>query len=454
MEEAHIPTALSLQIHSEFPSCSIGQQEATLMVSLKGTPYETAQRNSRAPVDIVAVIDRSSSMKDKMKLVQDTLLFMVQQLKESDRLGLVVYDQNVDTLLPLSNMNSTGKDMARYAIQKITIGGQTNCSGGLLQGLDMLRRRKAGSDVCSVLLFTDGLANLGITKPEQIKRAIKGVLGQIASICSVFTLGYGDEPDPEYLREISEEGNGLFYQIEEANDIPLAFADCLGGLLSVVAQRVVLRIEAPKHVIITNCQTAYKQTVVETGKVIDIEIDDIYSDERKDMLCTVAIDSVDEIFINWPVLDASVGYLNVLEKKTEYLTASCTINRIQEVTIQVANQDVDQQRNRFLCIQAMEHALHRSKAERFEEAQQHLTVAKQRIMSSSCATSPYSMSLVSQLDEVHRDLNDKKQFQTRGRSTLSSYNMSHQQQRSTHRAATSSYSTTSKSYHQYSYTSK
>lgn len=37
----------------------------------------------------------------------------------------------------------------------------------------------------------------------------------------------------------------MFYQIETAQDIPVAFADCLGGLLSVVAQRVKLTIEVP-----------------------------------------------------------------------------------------------------------------------------------------------------------------------------------------------------------------
>lgn len=77
----------------------------------------------------------------------------------------------------------------------------------------------------------------------QVAKAVRGVTSQIQSICSVHTFGFGEEPDPEYLREISEEGSGMFYQIDSAEDIPVAFADCLGGLLSVVSQKIKLTIE-------------------------------------------------------------------------------------------------------------------------------------------------------------------------------------------------------------------
>jgi hypothetical protein len=39
-------------------------------------------------------------------------------------------------------------------------------------------------------------------------------------------------------------GNGLYYAIEAAEAIPTAFADCLGGLLSVCAENIRLKLEA------------------------------------------------------------------------------------------------------------------------------------------------------------------------------------------------------------------
>lgn len=94
-------------------------------------------------------------MKNRMHLVQETLKFMVHQLKATDRLGLVLYDENVDTVLPLTRMDNEGKvgkisawlstslqDIAFHVAKRLDIGGQTNCSGGLLRGLDMIRTRK------------------------------------------------------------------------------------------------------------------------------------------------------------------------------------------------------------------------------------------------------------------------------------------------------------------------
>ena len=55
-----------------------GQQDCWAIVSLKAPFYEPGK--ARAPVDIVAVIDRSGSMGgEKMKLVKTTLQFIVDQ---------------------------------------------------------------------------------------------------------------------------------------------------------------------------------------------------------------------------------------------------------------------------------------------------------------------------------------------------------------------------------------
>lgn len=50
---------LSLAAVSEYSSSKFdAEEEVTFIVSVVGPPYETLQRNSRAPVDLVAVLDR------------------------------------------------------------------------------------------------------------------------------------------------------------------------------------------------------------------------------------------------------------------------------------------------------------------------------------------------------------------------------------------------------------
>ena len=80
---------------------------------------------------------------------------------------------NVD--LPMTAMTSDGKMRAEKAINNMREGGQTNLSGGLLAALEALYRIKASnaSLVESVLLFTDGKANVGIRDQPTMTKATK-----------------------------------------------------------------------------------------------------------------------------------------------------------------------------------------------------------------------------------------------------------------------------------------
>lgn len=131
--------------------------------------------------------------------------------------------------------------------------------------------------VCSILLFTDGGANRGIVQAyarisllklkdltynlgsfcsEQIVKALDAELGLLRAkslVPSVFTFGFGSAPDANMLSKIAEMGNGLYYAIEAAEAIPAAFADCLGGLLSVCAENMRVKIEVPLVISNTLC---------------------------------------------------------------------------------------------------------------------------------------------------------------------------------------------------------
>jgi len=85
----------------------------------------------------------------------------------------------------------------------------------------------------------------------------------------------------------------MYYHIAGMDDIPLAFSDCLGGLLSVVAQGLTLTVTAPKNHKIVDVKTSYPKKVVTPGQVIEVSIEDVYSDEQKDVLCVVEVPAID-----------------------------------------------------------------------------------------------------------------------------------------------------------------
>lgn len=72
-------------------------------------------------------------------------------------------------------MTADGKLQAEQAVRRVREGGRTNMSGGLLAALEALYRIKEddASLVESVLLFTDGKANVGIKDQATLTKATK-----------------------------------------------------------------------------------------------------------------------------------------------------------------------------------------------------------------------------------------------------------------------------------------
>lgn len=97
-----------------------------------------AEATARAPLRLVAVLDKSGSMNgEKMRLVIETVKFMLQHLTERDALGLVAFDTSVQVLAPLTFCNAEGRSRLEAVISGVKAGSQTNLSGGLLRGLEL-----------------------------------------------------------------------------------------------------------------------------------------------------------------------------------------------------------------------------------------------------------------------------------------------------------------------------
>ena len=84
----------------------------------------------------------------------------------------------------------------------------------------------------AVLLFTDGIANNGITDSAEIVAAAQSAMAATGLSMTVFTFGFGPDHTESLLRSLAEDTNGLYYYVSKTEDIPTSFADCLGGLVS------------------------------------------------------------------------------------------------------------------------------------------------------------------------------------------------------------------------------
>ena len=219
------------------------ESDLYVMTSIIAPLYEPETEKS-APIDICCIIDKSGSMSgEKINLVKKSLSFMVDQMKSHDHLSIVLFDSNVESILKVTKMDKEGKMKAKFLISKIKENSCTNLSGGLFEGYSIIQDRTDDSKVCSMLLFTDGLANEGLTKTEEIVEKIQKQKEKLNGPCPIYTFGFGSDHDEKMLKEISDVTKGMYYYVEKEDAIPNCFADCLGGLASIVAQNMKLNIK-------------------------------------------------------------------------------------------------------------------------------------------------------------------------------------------------------------------
>jgi hypothetical protein len=363
----------------------------------------------------------------KLDLVKETLLFLLTQLKESDRLSLVTYDTNVTTDIPLGAMTAKAKDSATVIIKKLTSGSATNLSGGLLEGLDQMAKKKK-NEVASVLLFTDGLANHGVTDTSDIVKAVEKYKSKISGNCTIFTFGYGSDHDAKMLKAIAESGKGIYYYIENADDIPESFADCIGGLLSVVAQNIKLTLEPLNDVTVSELLTHYKHT--KEGKKYAITFGDLYSEETRNIVCKVRLPSLSKEAETFEVAKFTLEYFDVISSLPG--TASGVIKMSRPETTpkdQKIDVELDKQRNRLETAQAIKEAKEIADRGELETAKKKLATAMGKIKASETANDSYSSNLVSDLEEAVSGMSNQTEYISKGQKKMAWKSQAHELER-------------------------
>ncbi|MEX1336711.1 MAG: VWA domain-containing protein, partial [Candidatus Limnocylindrales bacterium] len=96
---------------------------------------EVETTTERQPVNLAFVIDRSGSMHGKpIELAMKAVEEAIRRLKSGDRFSVVVFDNEVDTVVPGVFASPEARSRAIEEIRRVGARGSTNLSGGWLQG--------------------------------------------------------------------------------------------------------------------------------------------------------------------------------------------------------------------------------------------------------------------------------------------------------------------------------
>ncbi|MEH1821471.1 MAG: VWA domain-containing protein [Nostoc sp.] len=243
---------------------------------------ESPRRN----LNLSLVIDRSGSMAGAplhhaLKAAES----VVDQLEPDDILSVVVYDDEVDSVVPPQPV--TNKAALKNSIQKVRAGGITNLSGGWLKGCEHVKAQLDPQKINRVLLLTDGHANMGIQDPK-ILTATSGQKAEEGIITT--TLGFGQGFNEDLLIGMARAATGNFYFIQSIDEATEVFSIELDSLRAVVGQNLKVTLELADGVSLVDTLSLAKVSQNNASQPV-LTLGELYEGEDKLLGLSLAIAS-------------------------------------------------------------------------------------------------------------------------------------------------------------------
>ena len=232
----------ALEVEMSSPVVLAGASRiAYLQIGLRGlhTPSE-----ERAPINIAIVLDRSGSMQgEKIAEAKRAAVAALDRLRRDDIVSVVTYQSTVDVVVPATKLHDRGA--VRRAIQSIHASGKTALFGGVSKGARELEKFVDENRVNTLLLLSDGLANIGPSSPGELRQLGVSLARQGISVT---TVGLGLDYNEDLMTGLAMASDGNHYFVEDAEDLEAVFAAEFGDAASVVAQGVEIRVRCAANV--------------------------------------------------------------------------------------------------------------------------------------------------------------------------------------------------------------
>jgi len=209
-----------------------------LRVGIQGYAVPPEERKD---VSLTFVIDVSGSMdmENRLGLVKRSLELLVEQLRPSDSVGIVVYGSEARVVLEPTSGEDKGTILE--AIYRLQPEGATNAEGGLRLGYERANRAFKAGAINRVILCSDGVANVGQTGPESILDLISGYASEGITLTSV-GFGMGNYNDV-LMEQLADKGDGFYAYVDTLAEAERLFVHGLTGTLQTIAMDAKVQVD-------------------------------------------------------------------------------------------------------------------------------------------------------------------------------------------------------------------
>jgi Ca-activated chloride channel family protein len=237
-------TQPTLVLSPRKPAVSAHGGVLEVLVRVQASDQAAARSTTRAK-RLALVVDRSGSMSGApLTEAMRCVAHIANSLTPADELAVVVYDDDVNVLLPLAAV--TVPDAVQRAVADVDSGGCTDLFAGWEAGA---RQLEGGLDatISRVILLSDGQANRGLCEISEIEKHCARLL-----LCGVSTttVGLGRGFNEDLMIAMARAGGGQQYYGQTADDLFDSFDEELQLLQALCLRKLQLKLIPAPGVIV------------------------------------------------------------------------------------------------------------------------------------------------------------------------------------------------------------
>ncbi|HTM92122.1 MAG TPA: von Willebrand factor type A domain-containing protein [Flavisolibacter sp.] len=225
-------------INTEMSDCPWNEKHKLVMIGLQGKkiPAENLPASN-----LVFLIDVSGSMQgpNRLPLVKSSLKLLVDQLREEDKISIVVYAGNAGLVLPATS--GSNKIKIKEAIDQLEAGGSTAGGAGIQLAYKTAKQNFIKNGNNRIILCTDGDFNVGVSSNGELERMVEKER-ESGVFLTVLGYGMGNYKDSK-MQILADKGNGNHAYIDGESEAKKVLVNEFGGTMFTIAKDVKLQIE-------------------------------------------------------------------------------------------------------------------------------------------------------------------------------------------------------------------
>jgi len=225
-------------INTDVADCPWQEGHKLIHIGVQGKKIDTREL---PPSNLVFLIDVSGSMSDpnKLPLLKSAFSLLINNLRDKDRVAIVVYAGAAGCVLP--STSGSNKQKILESLNSLESGGSTAGGAGIKLAYTIAHKNFIEKGNNRVILATDGDFNVGASSDGEMEDLITKERGSgIFLTCLGF--GMGNYKDSK-LETLADKGNGNYAYIDNIQEANKTLVSEFGGTLFTIAKDVKIQVE-------------------------------------------------------------------------------------------------------------------------------------------------------------------------------------------------------------------